>query len=174
MHITVIWNVDSTYVSPMYDQFMIIWHMTNLLAGVSMVDSIVQYVWMTLMYSGWSTAGKQLFFIVIEDSYPWVTHLGVTNDRFWKERPLEIGHQSESSEKISWKCSMTLRSQNGEFEGYCEKHNWTHKSCLWELPYVNALILPHNIDLMHQERNIVESIISMCFDVTISQKITWM
>jgi hypothetical protein len=57
-------------------------------------------------------------------------------------------------------------SQNGGFEGYGEKHNWTHKSCLLELSYVKALILPHNIDLMHQERNIVESIISMCFDVT--------
>jgi hypothetical protein len=38
------------------------------------------------------------------------------------------------------------------FEGYNEKHNWTHKSCLWELPDAKALILPHNIDLMHQER----------------------
>jgi hypothetical protein len=28
------------------------------------------------------------------------------------------------------------------------------------------LILPHNIDLMHHERNVVKSIISMCFDVT--------
>jgi hypothetical protein len=37
-------------------------------------------------------------------------------------------------------------SQNGGFEGYGEKHNWTHKSCLWELPYTKALILPHNID----------------------------
>jgi hypothetical protein len=52
------------------------------------------------------------------------------------------------------------------FEGYSENHNWTHKSCLWEPPYVKALILPHNIDLMHQEQNIVESIISMCLDVT--------
>jgi hypothetical protein len=28
------------------------------------------------------------------------------------------------------------------------------------------LKLPHNIDLMHQERNVTESIISMCLDVT--------
>jgi hypothetical protein len=55
--------------------------------------------------------------------------------------------------------------ENGGFEGYGEKHNWTHKSCLWELPYAEALILPHNIDLMHQECNIAENIISMCFDV---------
>jgi hypothetical protein len=57
-------------------------------------------------------------------------------------------------------------SENGEFEGYGEKHNWTHKSCLWELPYAKALILPHNIDLMHQEWNVAEGIISMCLDVT--------
>jgi hypothetical protein len=57
-------------------------------------------------------------------------------------------------------------SQNGGFEGYDEKHNWTHKSCLWELPYAKTLILPHNIDLMHQEHNVVESIISIYFDVT--------
>jgi hypothetical protein len=56
--------------------------------------------------------------------------------------------------------------QNDRFQGYGEKHNWTHKSCLWELPYAKALILPHNIDLMHQERNVAKSIISMCFDVT--------
>jgi hypothetical protein len=52
------------------------------------------------------------------------------------------------------------------FESYGEKHNWTYKSCIWELPYAKALILPHNINLMHQEHNVVESIISMCLDVT--------
>jgi hypothetical protein len=57
-------------------------------------------------------------------------------------------------------------SGNDKFKGYGENHNWTHKSCLWELPYAKALILPHNIDLMHQERNVAESIISMCLDVT--------
>jgi hypothetical protein len=57
-------------------------------------------------------------------------------------------------------------SQNGRFEGYSENYNWTHKSCLCELRYAKALILPHNIDLMHEERNVAESIISMCFDVT--------
>jgi hypothetical protein len=28
---------------------------------------------------------------------------------------------------------------------------------------VKALILPHNIDLMHQEHNVAKSIMSMCF-----------
>jgi hypothetical protein len=57
-------------------------------------------------------------------------------------------------------------SENGVFKGYSENHNWTHKSCLWELPNAKALILPHNIDLMNQERNATKCIISMCLDVT--------
>jgi hypothetical protein len=56
-------------------------------------------------------------------------------------------------------------SENGEFEGYSEKHNWTHKNCLWELTYRKALILSHNIDLMYHERNVAERIMSMCLDV---------
>jgi hypothetical protein len=56
--------------------------------------------------------------------------------------------------------------ENGVFESYSKNHNWTHKSCLWELSYAKALILSHDIDLMHKERNIAESIMSMCLDVT--------
>jgi hypothetical protein len=49
---------------------MIIWYMANSLAGVSMVDSIVQCVWMTLMHSDFSTVGKSVSLIVIKDSLP--------------------------------------------------------------------------------------------------------
>jgi hypothetical protein len=45
-------------------------------------------------------------------------------------------------------------SQDGGFEGYGKKHNWTHKNCFWELPYAKVLILPHNIYWIHQEHNI--------------------
>jgi hypothetical protein len=37
----------------------------------------------------------------------------------------------------------------GYFECYREMQNWTHKCALWELPYMSALILMHNIDVMH-------------------------
>jgi hypothetical protein len=50
------------------------------------------------------------------------------------------------------------------FEGYEETHNWTHKCALWELPYMTTLILMHNIDVIHQQRNMGESIISTCMD----------
>jgi hypothetical protein len=50
----------------------------------------------------------------------------------------------------------------GYFEGYRETHNWTSKCALWELSYMSVLILMHNIDVMHQECNMGESIISTC------------
>ena len=62
--------------------------------------------------------------------------------------------------------NLKLAKDGVNFEGYGKEHNWSHKSFLWELPYAEALILPHNVDLMHQERNVVETIISMCFDFT--------
>jgi hypothetical protein len=115
------------------------------------------------MQSSFSMAGKSVSLIAIEDSFPSFMSSGVTMSCL---RKLEKCHQSKSLEQISWKCLVNLRSHRCGFEGYGEKHNWTHKSCFWKLHYAKALILPHNIDLMHQERNVTESIISMHFDVT--------
>jgi hypothetical protein len=61
------------------------------------------------------------------------------------------------------------REENG-YEGYGEEDNWTHICTLWELPYAHVLILMHNIDVMHQEHNIAESIISTCMDITSKTK----
>ena len=61
---------------------------------------------------------------------------------------------------------LKLNEHGNRFEGYGTEHNWTHKCGLWELPYMKALILMHNIDVMHQERNMGESIISTCMNIT--------
>ncbi|KAK1678999.1 hypothetical protein QYE76_039847 [Lolium multiflorum] len=50
------------------------------------------------------------------------------------------------------------------FLGYGETHQWTHKPCLWKLPYFEFLELPHNIDVMHTEKNISEAIWSTIVD----------
>jgi hypothetical protein len=55
---------------------------------------------------------------------------------------------------------------NREGNGYGEEHNWTHICALWKLPYAQALILIHNIVVMHQERNVAKSIVSTCMDIT--------
>ncbi|KAK1621159.1 hypothetical protein QYE76_026676 [Lolium multiflorum] len=50
------------------------------------------------------------------------------------------------------------------FLGYGETHHWTHKPCLWKLPYFEFLELSHNIDVMHTEKNISEAIWSTIVD----------
>ena len=75
-----------------------------------------------------------------------------------------------AKEIMAWHRRLKVDPSTKRFHGYGNLHNWTHISLLWELPYAEALMLPHNIDLMHQERNVAESIVSMCFDVTEKSK----
>jgi hypothetical protein len=58
--------------------------------------------------------------------------------------------------------NLVLKKNGDEFIVYRKEHNWTHKFALWELSYAKALILMHNIEVMHQERNVGESILSRC------------
>jgi hypothetical protein len=58
--------------------------------------------------------------------------------------------------------NLVLNKEGNGFVGYENDHNWTHKCALLELPYAKALILMHNIDIMHQEHNVGESILSTC------------
>ena len=51
----------------------------------------------------------------------------------------------------------------GYFLGYNEEHAWTHKPCIWDLPYFEDLLLPHNIDMMHTEKNIAEALLGTFF-----------
>jgi hypothetical protein len=57
-----------------------------------------------------------------------------------------------------------LPNEEGGFVGYGEQHMWTHKSGLTRLPYFDDLLLPHNIDVMHTEKNIVEALWATLMD----------
>jgi hypothetical protein len=58
--------------------------------------------------------------------------------------------------------NLVLKEDGDEFVGYGNEHNWTQKCVLWEHPCAKALILMHNIDVMHQEHSVGESILSTC------------
>ena len=53
----------------------------------------------------------------------------------------------------------------GGFVGYGEEHSWTQVSGLWRLPYINDLLLPHNIDAMHTEKNWGEALFGTVMDI---------
>jgi hypothetical protein len=58
----------------------------------------------------------------------------------------------------------------GSFVGYGEQHMWTHKSGLTRQPYYDDL-LPHNIDVMHIEKNVAEALWKKSWTFLISQRI---
>jgi hypothetical protein len=89
-------------------------------------------------------------------------------DSFRKDTVVKKGPPKHlSMPKIAESLSkLVLNNEGNGYEGYGEEHNWTHICTLWELPYAQALILMHNIDVMHQERNVAESIVSTCLSVT--------
>lgn len=67
--------------------------------------------------------------------------------------------------EIAEELSNLVRNEDGDgFAGFGKTHNWTHKCGLWELPYMRALQLPHNIDVMHQERNMCEALFNTVMD----------
>jgi hypothetical protein len=65
---------------------------------------------------------------------------------------------------------LVIDKNGDKFVGYGKEHNWTYKCILWELSCVKALILIHNIDVMHQECNAGERILSTCMIFTTKTK----
>jgi hypothetical protein len=75
----------------------------------------------------------------------------------WRLSGLEIADMLDN---------LVLKKNGDDFVGYRKEYNWTHKCALWELPYAKALILMHNIDIMHQEHNVGKNILSTCMAFT--------
>ena len=59
---------------------------------------------------------------------------------------------------------MLSRSMKQWFCRYGEEHAWTQKSGLWRLPYIDDL-LPHNIDVMHTEKNLDNTLWGTIMDI---------
>jgi hypothetical protein len=91
----------------------------------------------------------------------------VQKDNFRKDTVINKGppkclNETEIAETHN---KLVLNREGNEYEEYGEKHNWTHICALWELLYTQELILMHNIDVIHQERNVAESIVSTCLNI---------
>uniref|UniRef100_A0A0A9PJE5 Uncharacterized protein n=1 Tax=Arundo donax TaxID=35708 RepID=A0A0A9PJE5_ARUDO len=51
------------------------------------------------------------------------------------------------------------KKRKRETDGQC----WKRRSCLFDLPYWTSLKLPHNLDVMHIEKNICDNILAFLF-----------
>jgi hypothetical protein len=45
------------------------------------------------------------------------------------------------------------------------EHMWTYKPSLTRLPYYDDLLLPHNIEVMHTEKNVAEALWTIIMDI---------
>jgi hypothetical protein len=68
------------------------------------------------------------------------------NDNIVLEGPPRHLSGSEITDMLD---NLVLKKNRDEFVGFGKEHNWIHNCALWELPYAKALILMHNIDIMH-------------------------
>jgi hypothetical protein len=65
--------------------------------------------------------------------------------------------------------ALVPNEEGASFMGYGEEHMWTHKSGLTRLPYFDDLLLPHNIDVMHTEKNIAEALLGTFIEINKSK-----
>jgi hypothetical protein len=54
--------------------------------------------------------------------------------------------------------ALRIDKDKGDFIGYGQEHMWTHISGLTRLSYFKDLLLTHNIDVMHTEKNVTEAL----------------
>jgi len=52
-----------------------------------------------------------------------------------------------------------------EIPGKSDIHNWFKQSKFWELPYWKDLLLRHNIDVMHNEKNVFDNLFNTILNV---------
>jgi hypothetical protein len=64
-----------------------------------------------------------------------------------------------------------VANPEGGFMGYGEQHMWTHKSGLTWLPYYDDPLLPHNVDVMHTEKNVVQALWTTIMDISGKSKV---
>ncbi|XP_042467453.1 uncharacterized protein LOC122050628 [Zingiber officinale] len=102
--------------------------------------------------SGWSTKGR---FRKLRASFDGTREYGN------KPRRLSGYEMYEEVREVltDYKKEDINKRHNGEFHLPSET-NWKKKSIFFELPYWMDNLVPHNIDVMHTERNFMENVLS--------------
>ena len=68
----------------------------------------------------------------------------------------------DSFDQVTFGPESRKRKQRDEEKRW---HNWRKKSIFFQLPYWKKLLIRHNLDVMHIEKNICESILGTLLDI---------
>jgi len=143
------------------------------------------------MLSGWSTKGKFACpYCHMETYYLWLKHgkkhcyMGhrrfLPMDHKWRKNKVSFNNKTEyreapqpltgeqvlqhydSFDQVTFGLESRERKQRDEEKRW---HNWRKKSIFFQLPYWKKLLIRHNLDVTHIEKNICESILGTLLDI---------
>ncbi|CAL8163094.1 unnamed protein product [Prunus armeniaca] len=137
------------------------------------------------MVSGWSTKGYMACPVCKEDvTSGWhagkVCYLGHRRwlpwDHEWREKDKEFdGNTERRPRPREWSGDEILDHLNRlDFAPFGKTvsrirpsthMNWTHKPMFFELPYWSKLKLRHNLDVMHVEKNVFDTLVGTILDI---------
>ncbi|KAI5343141.1 hypothetical protein L3X38_011017 [Prunus dulcis] len=136
------------------------------------------------MVSGWSTKGYMACPVCKEDvTSGWhagkVCYLGHRRwlpwDHEWQEKDKEFdGNTEHCLRPREWSGDEILEQLNRlDFAPFgivswtrpSTNMNWTHKPMFFELPYWSKLKLRHNLDVMHVEKNVFDTLVGTILDI---------
>ncbi|KAI5325030.1 hypothetical protein L3X38_034103 [Prunus dulcis] len=137
------------------------------------------------MVSGWSTKGYMACPVCKEDvTSGWhagkVCYLGHRRwlpwDHEWREKDKEFdGNTERRLRPREWSGDEILEQLNrldfapfGKTDSRTRPSthlNWTHKPMFFELPYWSKLKLRHNLDVMHVEKNVFDTLVGTILDI---------
>ncbi|CAL9001226.1 unnamed protein product [Prunus brigantina] len=137
------------------------------------------------MVSGWSTKGYMACPVCKEDVTSGghagkVCYLGHRRwlpwNHEWREKDKEFGGNTERRLKPrEWSGDEILEQLNRlDFAPFGKTvsrirpsthMNWTHKPMFFELPYWSKLKLRHNLDVMHVEKNVFDTLVGTILDI---------
>lgn len=144
------------------------------------------------MLSGWTTSGrlacpycmentkaftlknggKQSWFDCHRQFLPHDHNFRKNKSAFFKDRVENDSPPPRMSGEDIWnrvslfpKTVEQIRGDDNEAEGYGKFHHWTKQSVFWELPYWSKLLIRHNLDVMHIEKNVFDNVFHTVMDV---------
>ncbi|BBG92641.1 hypothetical protein Prudu_000434 [Prunus dulcis] len=127
------------------------------------------------MVSGWSTKGYMACPVCKEDvTSGWhagkVCYLGHRRwlpwDHEWREKDKEFdGNTERRLRPREWSGDEILEQLNLSRTRPSTHLNWTHKPMFFELPYWSKLKLRHNLDVMHVEKNVFDTLVGTILDI---------
>ena len=75
--------------------------------------------------------------------------------------PPKVWTSEEIYEIVSEDPKIHENGEQVEIPDKSDIHNWCKQSIFWELPYWKNLKLQHNIDVMHDEKNVFNTVLNV-------------